>query len=81
MNINFFQWIREGVRHSVLSGVADAVGQLGEAPHDDTLSTRLGEYLRVKEAETTARLAPTSGSRKRLGRSLRDITPAAKPAE
>ena len=30
--MNFFNWIREGVRQAVLYGVHDAVGELGPAP-------------------------------------------------
>jgi hypothetical protein len=74
MNLNFFQWIREGVRHSVLSGVADAVEQMGEAPHDNTLSSRLGDYLRVKETENRSRISNDPKIKKRLGRSLRDLS-------
>ena len=76
MNINFFSWIREGVRHSVIAGVADAVGELGEAPHDNNLSARLGDYLRAKEQEQRPNLGSNEPrSRKRLGRSLREISP------
>ena len=32
MQPNFFQWIREGVKQSVLLGVTDAVDQLGTIP-------------------------------------------------
>jgi hypothetical protein len=83
MNINLFQWIRDGVRHSVLMGVADAVEQIGTHPTGDNLSARLGDYLRSGPAlEATPRSGPTQ--RKRLGRSLKDLapspaTPAPKP--
>ena len=86
MNINLFHWIREGVRHSVLAGVADAVDQLGETPHHDNLSARLGDYLRAKDAASQPKLSHDPRVKKRLGRSLREISPVAntvnaKPAE
>jgi hypothetical protein len=80
MNINLFQWIREGVRHSVLMGVADAVEQIGTPPTNDSLSLRLGEYLRGAAATPHPRLGG-SLPRKRLGRSLKDLAPNEKPAE
>ncbi len=74
MSFNLFQWIREGVRHSVVQGVADAVETIGTPPNNDNLSARLGEYLRQSETETMKiRAEAPAGSRKRLGRSLKDI--------
>lgn len=78
MNVNLFQWIRDGVKHSVMAGVADAVEQIGVPPTDDNLSARLGEYLRSPAALPAARgSAPIA--RKRLGRSLKDLAPAQTP--
>jgi hypothetical protein len=57
MNINLFQWIREGVRHSVLLGVSDAVEQIGTHPTGDNLSGRLGEYLRGSTSDVPSRVA------------------------
>jgi len=74
MNINLFQWIRDGVRHSVLMGVSDAVEQIGTPPSGDNLSTRLGEYLRSNPSEALPR-ASGPAQRKRLGRSLKDLAP------
>jgi hypothetical protein len=76
MNINLFQWIREGVRHSVLLGVSDAVEQIGTHPTGDNLSTRLGEYLRGSTSEAPSRVGG-SNQRKRLGRTLKDLNPQA----
>jgi hypothetical protein len=74
MNINLFQWIRDGVRHSVIAGVSDAVEQIGTHPNGDNLSARLGEYLRSSSSDAGARVSgPTQ--RKRLGRSLKDLNP------
>lgn len=78
MNINLFQWIREGVRHSVLLGVSDAVEQIGTPPTNDNLSVRLGEYLRGTATEAPQRVSgPTQ--RKRLGRTLKDLNPQESP--
>jgi hypothetical protein len=73
MSFNLFQWIREGVRHSVIQGVADAVETIGTPPNDDNLSARLGEYLRSSETESLRIKSEPAGQRKRLGRSLKDI--------
>lgn len=78
MNINLFQWIREGVRHSVLLGVSDAVEQIGAHPTGDNLSLRLGEYLRGTASEAPARVGGSS-QRKRLGRTLKDLNPQEAP--
>ncbi|GIW99190.1 MAG: hypothetical protein KatS3mg111_2523 [Pirellulaceae bacterium] len=78
-NFNFFQWIREGVRQSVLLGVSDAVEQLGvpdevEAPHP-VLANLLQE---APGGTSSARLAGPakrkSPPKKRLGKSLKDIS-------
>jgi hypothetical protein len=74
MNINLFQWIREGVRHSVLLGVSDAVEQIGTHPTGDNLSGRLGEYLRGSTSDVPSRVAGST-QRKRLGRTLKDLNP------
>lgn len=75
MQPNFFQWIREGVKQSVLLGVSDAVDQLGTIPHNEQLNEQLRSALAFDgEARTTsARVGEgSSGGRKRLGRSLKD---------
>ena len=70
MNVNFFEWIREGVRKSVLLGVSDAIEQIG-APNDSeklhpNLSAMLQEAPKPKKSRA-------SGGRKRLGKSLKDM--------
>lgn len=75
MQPNFFQWIREGVRQSVLLGVSDAVDQLGTIPHSDKLNEQLRSTLAIEdEVRTTSPRAGqgSNGGRKRLGRSLKD---------
>ena len=90
--MNFFTWIRDGVRQSVLLGVSDAIETLGTPASTEDLHPSVAGLLRVdKNADTSPRLAHASagagsgvgaasggasgpqGSRKRLGRSLKDI--------
>ena len=44
--MNFFTWIRDGVRQAVLLGVTDAVADIGTPREDDDISHRLLERLR-----------------------------------
>ncbi len=44
--MNFFSWVRDGVRQAVLMGVSDAVGDIGTPPEGDDISQRLLEALR-----------------------------------
>lgn len=87
--MNFFTWIRDGVRQSVLLGVSDAIETLGAPASNEELHPSVAGLLRVeKGSEASPRLAhgPTSPSgaaagqanRKRLGRSLKDIESEAK---
>ncbi len=75
MQPNFFQWIREGVKQSVLLGVTDAVDQLGTIPHSEKLNEQLRATLAFDDEPlaTSGRVGQgSSGGRKRLGRSLKD---------
>ncbi len=81
MNVNFFQWIREGVKQSVLMGVSDAVGHLGPRPDSDPIGERLAGFLQPSSGPAPRQLSGSAGGRKKLGRSLKDIHPdSAKPA-
>jgi hypothetical protein len=76
--MNFFTWVRDGVRQAVLMGVSDAVGDIGTPPEGDDIGQRLLQALRsgqpmVAEAQTAERPA-----RKKLGRSLEQIQATAK---
>jgi hypothetical protein len=75
-NFNFFNWIREGVKTSILGGVGDAVETLGMPPTTDTADKILGFLKSDTESEPVTRRitggASASGSRK-LGRSLSDL--------
>lgn len=86
-SINFFGWIRDGVRQSVLLGVSDAIDQLGTPPSTDELHPDVVAFLNNgAPAAAAAGVAPklagnnagggagrNAGGRKRLGRSLKDI--------
>jgi hypothetical protein len=68
MQYNFFQWIREGVRQSVLLGVSDAMEQIGTPDHGGELHEELRRSL-----TSTKSSASRSGGRKRLGKSLKEL--------
>ena len=78
--MNFFTWIRDGVRQAVLLGVTDAVADIGTPREDDDISHRLLETIRnggpalPHEAETNSNRPP---QRKKLGRSLEQIQASA----
>lgn len=85
--VNFFTWIREGVRQSVLLGVSDAVEQLGTPASSDEIHPSVAGILSPTLSNSTNNASPTrnvGGSagtgRKRLGRSLKEMN-APKPAE
>ncbi len=72
MQFNLFDWIREGVKRSVILGVHDAVEAIG-SPADDDARTRLAALLPPVEGAAAAPALAASAKRKRLGRSLRDF--------
>ncbi len=85
--MNFFTWIRDGVRQSVLLGVSDAIETLGTPASTEDLHPSVAGLLRVdKNVDSSPRLAQVgagvgaggggggnAAGRKRLGRSLKDI--------
>ncbi len=78
MQFNLFTWIREGVRRSVMLGVADAIETVGTPPAGSELNKSLQNFLSRIETplETAPAIAakPSAGApRKRLGRTLRDM--------
>jgi len=79
MEFNFFQWVRDGVKQSVMLGVSDAIGQLGTpdsgAPLHESLQRAIGSH--PMPAPAVAAL-PRSNGRRRLGKSLKEIGPAPK---
>ena len=84
--LGLFNWIRDGVKQSVLLGVSDAIDTIGSPDDNRTLNPAIMSFARQPLAlqsssladEPVTRKLPTSSGRKRLGRSLRDIDP--KPA-
>lgn len=71
MQFNMFDWIREGVKRSVILGVSDAMEAIG-SPDGEDVRARLAVHLPVAAEATEPALAGVT-KRKRLGRSLRDI--------
>jgi len=80
--MSMFNWIRDGVRRSVLLGVSDAVTQLG-LPSDDEVNPHLAAVIGNAPATTVAALpAMTTGGsvgRKRLGKSFQEIRQETEP--
>jgi hypothetical protein len=70
MQFNLFDWIREGVRRSVILGFSDAMEAIGNPDGEDGRA-RLAQLLPATSTAATAAL--DGGKRKRLGRSLRDV--------
>lgn len=81
MSVNFFNWIRDGVKQSVLLGVSDAIETLGTPEDPANMHPSVAALLQNSgnSSETNAHSAPrVTGNaeqkgRKRLGRSLKDI--------
>ncbi len=80
-SFNLFAWIREGVRQSVLMGIADAVETIGHpvgsedvAPHVKAMLAPRDDAAGVLPGKTVNEATP----RKRLGRSLKDLDGAPK---
>jgi hypothetical protein len=78
-NVNFFTWIREGVKQAVLLGVSDAVQEIGTPENEEDMSHRLLEVIKNdgKIAQATVNRAAPGAGRKRLGRSLKEIEQSA----
>jgi len=79
MNFNFFDWIRDGVRRSVLLGVSDATQQLGMPPDEDKARDTILAFLQ-DDSDVSNRgqlTGPTTGGRggRKLGKSITDIHP------
>lgn len=67
MDFNFFNWIRDGVKKSVLLGVSDAVDEIGVPEGDNTFHERMQSIVAVEEKKSGAKRT------RRLGRSLKDL--------
>ncbi len=71
--MNFFNWVRDGVRHAILSGVADAVGDIGTPVEGDDIGQRLLQALRNGQPALAETASSERPARKKLGRSLEQI--------
>lgn len=75
MGFDFFTWIREGVRQSVLMGVADACESLGSPQNGERMDQRITAYLQDGEVQAPVRRIAGSGTatRRKLGRGLTQV--------
>lgn len=77
MNVNFFEWLRDGVRQSVLLGVSDAIEQIGTPADTDQMHPNVMALLQGEGEKETKRVDNSRPqNRKRLGRSLKDLNTA-----
>ena len=84
--LGLFNWIRDGVKQSVLLGVSDAIDTIGSPDELRALNPTLLSFVKqpismqanARLDEPPQRKLSGASGRKRLGRSLRDIDP--KPA-
>ncbi len=78
MNFNFFDWLRDGVKQSVILGVNDAVDCLGTPQQNDDVQQRLMGFLQVDSGDSVKRIGSAAPRGKKLGRSLKQIQADAK---
>jgi hypothetical protein len=73
--MNFFNWIRDGVRSAVLLGVSDAVNDIGAPAQGEDIGRRLLDKVRTSPTALISESPskPDHGQRKKLGRSLEQI--------
>ena len=73
MKMNFFDWVREGVRQSVLLGLSDAATDIGSEKDVEVLNQQF--LTSIQRGRITAEPARgVRGRRKALGRTLSEIT-------
>ncbi|MBB3205206.1 hypothetical protein FHS27_001006 [Rhodopirellula rubra] len=82
MNFNFFDWLRDGVRQSVLLGVSDAVEQIGTPDSASEINPEVAALLgdpagRSGTTTKRKRVARKGTTQKRLGKSLQELNPPA----
>lgn len=76
MNVNFFEWLRDGVRQSVLLGVSDAIEQIGTPTDTDQLHPNVAAMLAGEGSTKGKTRGGSGGGRKRLGKSLKEMDAA-----
>lgn len=80
--MGFFAWLREGVRRAVLLGFSDAISEIGNRNESDDLGPNLAMALQQGIADPARAAMPAIAApsgRKRLGKSLAQISQAAQP--
>ncbi|WDI40089.1 hypothetical protein [Bremerella sp. P1] len=82
-NFNFFEWMRNGVKSAVLLGVSDAVEEIGMPTEAEGSDNNMLGFLQNAKTQKISNSSSSGsgtrgGSRKRLGRSLKDIEPSSK---
>ena len=79
MSFNFFDWVRDGVKNSVLHGVNDAVNAMGMPPEETSKDKILGYLTRnstgTDDEPTIRRITNGSAStgKPKLGRTLNSM--------
>ncbi len=75
MGFNFFDWLRDGVKRSVLLGVSDAVDQMGQPHDEESAKEKILSFLQedVPTGSTPKRVASGGSGHRKLGRSISDI--------
>lgn len=78
--MNFFSWIRDGVRQAVVLGVSDAVGDIGTPADGDDIGQRLLQSIAARNGQPAILDSQPANrpARKKLGRSLDQIQTQAK---
>jgi hypothetical protein len=78
--MGFFAWLREGVRRAVLMGFSDAIAEIDNRNDQDDLGLHLAATFQQSIPEQNRASLTTvqsSTGRKRLGKSLAQISEAA----
>ena len=76
MNFNFFDWVRDGVKRSVLMGVTDAVETMGMPMDEKSSKDKILSFLQNdsgKQVEAPSRRRLGGSTSKKLGRSISEI--------
>lgn len=84
MGFNFFDWMREGVKNSVLRGVSEAVETMGMPEDEETSRAKILRFLKEDETQDVTPSAQkprvaastTANTPRKLGRSISEIHPA-----
>ena len=86
MNFNFFDWIRDGVKRSVLLGVSDAAETMGAPPEEASTKDEMLSFFQTETKTARKRVAASKsgsgsggGSGRKLGRTIKEIQAAAEP--